>query len=376
MTTATTKKAKKGIVGKFVWTGILVAIPAGVLWVANLPYPVIRSSVSKNAPILLTPSYMSLDQHYRLALTALEQAEQLIEEATSAADLTLGEQHLQESRKHLDALPTSFANDWSEYKYWWYEGRLSIYGLNQARSKAGLLEAKVFQERNAQTLLTSQTQTLLAAKQQYQQATTATDKQIAIAAWRSALNQLEQVPRETLAGKTAQNQLQSDQQELKELIGANAGNERINALITAAKQFSWQAAKYSQKPPHSAAKWREIENLWEQAINRLQEISAEDVAGYAEAQRLLAIYQANLSQVKVRRQAEVDSVEALEAAQRETESLLASIPANPQDLDRSQVNSRLQGIINQLEKVQPGTTVYAKGQELMLSAKNKLQQLQ
>ncbi len=38
--------------------------------------------------------------------------------------------------------------------------------------------------------------------------------------------------------------------------------------------------------------------------------------------------------------------------------------------------SRIQEIINQLEKVHKGTTAYLKAQELLLSAKNKLKQLQ
>ncbi|MEH2242199.1 hypothetical protein [Nostoc sp.] len=122
--------------------------------------------------------------------------------------------------------------------------------------------------------------------------------------------------------------------------------------------------------------WQQIENLWIEAIERLKEIPAKDVAGYTEAQKLLAIYEANLGQVKVRRQAEADAVEAMELAQREIESLLASIPANADYGERNRGLSQLQSIINQLEKVQNGTTAYLKAQELLLSANNKLRQLQ
>jgi hypothetical protein len=45
-------------------------------------------------------------------------------------------------------------------------------------------------------------------------------------------------------------------------------------------------------------------------------------------------------------------------------------------VDRNRVLSQLQSIINQLEKVQNGTTAYLKAQELLLSANNKLRQLQ
>ncbi|MEH2334031.1 hypothetical protein [Nostoc sp.] len=369
-------KAKRGIGSRLIWIAILIGIPVGVIWVANQPYPVIRRPVMLHAPFLLLPSYISMDNHYRQALVSVEQAEQLIEKATSPADLALGEQKLQETQKHLDKLPTSFVNDWSEYRYWWYDSHFSIYGFNAFRSKVGQLEAKVFQEKNAQSLLTDNMQTLLNAKQQYERAATATDKQTATAAWQTALNQLEQIPGQTLAGKTVQNQLDTYKHEFQEVIGLAAGNDRISALITAARQFSWQAAKAGQNPPHTVTEWQQIENLWIEAIERLKEIPSKDVAGYTEAQKLLAIYQANLGQVKIRRQAEADAVEAIDAAQREIGRLLASIPADAHDVERNRVLSQLQSIINQLRKVQNGTTAYLKAQELLLSANNKLRQLE
>ncbi|MEH2462499.1 hypothetical protein [Nostoc sp.] len=369
-------KAKRGIGSRLIWIAILIGIPVGVIWVVNQPYPVIRRPVMLHAPFLLLPSYISMDNHYRQALVSVEQAEQLIEKATSPADLALGEQKLQETQKHLDQLPTSFVNDWSEYRYWWYDSRFSIYGFNAFRSKVGQLEAKVFQEKNAQSLLTDNMQTLLNAKQQYERAATATDKQTARVAWQTALNQLEQIPGQTLAGKTVQNQLDTYKHEFQEVVGLAAGNDRISALITAARQFSWQAAKAGQNPPHTVTEWQQIENLWIEAIERLKEIPSKDVAGYTEAQKLLAIYQANLGQVKIRRQAEADAVEAIDVAQREIESLLASIPADAHDVERNRVLSQLQSIINQLRKVQNGTTAYLKAQELLLSANNKLRQLE
>ncbi|MFN6461583.1 MAG: hypothetical protein RMZ41_007000 [Nostoc sp. DedVER02] len=51
-------------------------------------------------------------------------------------------------------------------------------------------------------------------------------------------------------------------------------------------------------------------------------------------------------------------------------------PVDANDVKHNRVLSQLQSIINQLEKVQNGTTAYLKAQELLLSAKNKLRQLQ
>ncbi|MBE9199561.1 MULTISPECIES: hypothetical protein [unclassified Nodularia (in: cyanobacteria)] len=373
-------KTNKGIGSKLgtklIWIAILLGIPAGVLWVVNLPYPIIRRPMMQNASFLLLPSYISIEQNYRQALASMEQAEQLIEKPTSTADLALGEQQLQQTKIYLNNLPVGLINDRREYPYGWYDWRFSVYGLNAARRQVGQLEAKVFQEKNAQTLLTEHSQAFQNAKQQYQQATTVADKKSAIAAWRSALDNLEEIPGQTLAGKTAQSQLDVYKRDFQEVVGLAAGNERVSTLITAAQQFSWQAAKAAQNPPHTVTEWQQIENLWSQAINRIKLISSEDVVGYAEAQKLLAIYETNLGQIKVRRQAEADSVQALAVAQRQIESLLASIPTDPQNLQRNRVISQLHSIINQLEKVQAGTTVYLKAQELLLSANNKLKQLQ
>lgn len=343
---------------------------------ANLPYRVIRRPVARTAPILLLPSYMSVEANYRQAIASVEQAEQLIENATSPADLNLGEQKVKEAQKNLDALPIWFLNDWPEYRYWWYDWRFNIYAFNTASTKIGQLDAKVFQEKNAQILLTDSEQTLNKATQQYQEASTPTDKQAALASWRSAIDQLKQIPSVTLAGKTAQAKLENYQRDFQEVVGLAAGNERVNTLIESARQFSWEAAKAGQNPPHPVAEWQQVEKLWEQAIARLQQIRSDDLTGYAEAQKLLAQYSTNLGQVKIRQQAEQDSVASLQQAQSKIQRLLAATSTDVNSVDRHRTISELQGIIYDLEKVQNGTTAYLQAQALLLSATNKLNQLQ
>lgn len=369
-------KSKGGFFSKLAWAAILLGIPIGVVWVANLPYSPIRRSVADKAPILLLPSYMSWDDSYRQAIASLEQARQLIDNPTSPADLDAGEQALKVAQDNLDALPLWFVEDWVEYRYDWYDWRFTPAGFRAARAEVGELQAKVFQQQNAQTLLAEGEGAIAAAKQQYQQAATPTDKQAALAAWRSALNQLEQVPSVTLAGMTARTKLDAYHQDFQEVVGLAADNERTITLIFAAQQFSWQAAKASQNPPHTVAEWERIEGLWREAIVRLEQIPAQDLAGYAKAQESLATYQSNLGQIRVRKQAEADSVQALEQAQARIESLLRYTPTDANSLDRNRTISQLQGIINQLAKVQNGTTAYLKAQELLLSAQNKLKQLQ
>ena len=367
---------RRGIRSKIIWAALLLSgIFSLVVWVANLPYPMIRRPVARTAPILLLPSYMSMDSHYRQAITSAEQANQLVNNATSPADLDLGEQKVKEAQKHLNALPVWSLDDWPEYTSWlgW---RFSIYNFQTTRAKVGQMEAKVFQEKNAQTLLIQDENALNTAKQQYQQASTATDKQAAIAAWQSAIDQLEQIPSPTLAGRTAHEKLDASKRDFKEIVGLAAGNERISELIEAARRFSWEAAKTGQNPPHTVVEWQQIEHLWQQAINRLGEVPSQDLVGYAEAQKLLATYETALGEVKIRQQAEQASVSNLEQAQSQINYLLANTSTNVKAMDRNRTISQLQSIVNQLEKVQNGTTAYLKAQELLLSANNKLKQLQ
>jgi hypothetical protein len=57
-----------GIVAKMTLLLAFIAGSAGIVWLANLPNPIIRKSVAKTAPILLIPSFMSMDYHYRGAI--------------------------------------------------------------------------------------------------------------------------------------------------------------------------------------------------------------------------------------------------------------------------------------------------------------------
>lgn len=347
-----------------------------MLWFINLPYPPIRRPVARVAPILLLPSYMNIDEHYRDAIALVKQAEQLVNEATSHADIELGEQKMIQAQKSLDALPIRFLYDFPEYRSWWYYWRFSPSQFDSARARMGELEAKVFQEKNARILLVEAEQALVQAKQQYAQATTSTDKQLAVGVWRSALDRLEKIPVATFAGRTAQQQLVASQREFEETVGLAAGNQQIASIIEAARGFAWQAAKLGQNAPHPSEEWRQVESLWQEAITRLERISPSDVVGYAEAQRLSAIYRSDLAQVRIRQQAEADSAQALKMAQHKIQALQASIPDNPKELDRNYTISQLQGVIDQLKRIQSGTTVYLEAQQLLMSAQGKLDALQ
>ncbi len=355
---------------KIIVVALLCGVPIGVIWLANLPYALIRRPVAATVPILLLPSYISLDQNYRLAITTLEQAQQLIDYATAATDLDLGEQKLHQAQKSLDALPVGWVSDLFYADYSGYDWRFSTSNFNDARAKAGKLQGKVFQEKNAQNVLFEAEQSLAAAQQKYPQAKTIVDRHTAIAQWQTAIDQLEQIPGETLAGKSAQQRLSAYQRDFQETVGLAAGNQRTLMLFSAAREYSQRAAIQGQKPPHTTEEWQQIAGLWEEAIAQVELVSQDDT-GYAEAQKMRAEYQQNLGQITIRLRAEEQSVRIFEEAQREKVELFA-IVATP--TSHAYIKSRLQSIIDQLERVQNGTTVYLEAQSLLVSAQSKLSQ--
>lgn len=369
--------------GKFIrrlkWTVVLVGIPVGALAIANSPFPPLREAVSDKAPVLLLPSYLMMDHSFRQAIALVEQSRQLIDSPTSAADLELGAQKLKQAQSHLDSLPISLTRDqWIAdwYGYGWFGPRLTIASLNRSRADVGRLEAKVFQEQNAQGTLEQVQVALNEAKQQVQEAAIPVEKQGAIAAWKEALDQLQQLPPDTLAGKTARQLLTTERQNFEAIVGQTFGDQQTSAVITAAKGFALQAAQLSRNPPHPAEQWEQIEGLWQQAIARLGEIPRTDPNSYAEVQRMMATYSGNLAQIQIRKQAEIESFRALQQAKNDYARLIESLPAGGSGLDPNVAIGRIQAIMNSLDRVQSGTTAYTEAQTWMRSAQKKVQELQ
>ncbi|MGK7905205.1 MAG: hypothetical protein AB4352_28110 [Hormoscilla sp.] len=360
--------------GKMKWPAALLLGAAGLFYVVNLPYPMIRWPVARTAPLLLLPSYMSMDRNYRGAIASIEQADQLVNKATSAVDFELGTQKVKKAQAHLDALPVWFLGYYPQryctlFSCTW---QFTLDEFESARKRVGRMEAKVYQEQNAQTLLTEGTAAVNKAKQQYQQAQDAAEKQEAIAAWQGGMDLLNQIPSQTLAGRMSQTQLAAYRRDFLQVSSQATASQRSDSLIAAAKQFGWAAANAAQNPPHTAAEWQEIGRLWQQAIDRLKRVPLGDPA-YVDAQQKLAQYQQNLGVTRTRRQAENESVTALRRAKAEIVQWQTLAGSNP---NRGLLASKLQSIINQLEIVQPGTTATAEAQELLKFARTKMLELQ
>lgn len=357
------------------WKGIFGVVAflvgaTGVVWVLNLPFPMIRWPVAKTAPFLLMPSFMSMDHNYRQAIAKVEQADQLVNNATASADFDLGSVKAKEAQKHLDALPVWFLGYYPK-SYCTFFGctwRFTFDEFEAARKNVGRMEATIFQQKNAQEQLTKVETALKIAKQQYAQAQIAAERQKASVAWQSAIDQLDQIPAETLAGKLAQKKLEVAKRDFQAVGGVATGSQQADNLIEAAKEFAMSAALASQKPPHPVLQWQKVVSLWEKAIQLLEKVPL-DNPGYLDAQTKLAQYESNLGTAKIRLEAEETSTEALQKAKYLIAQWQKS--AASEAPDRGYLMGQLREIINDLESVRPGTTAYAEAQKLLQFARNK-----
>ena len=368
-------KANKapGLFDKIIFAGGFLGAGAGIIWLLNLPFPMIRWPVAKTMPILLLPSFISMDYNYRQAIALVEQSDQLVNKATAAADFDLGETKAKQAQKHLDALPVWFLGYYPETycSFFGCTWRFTLDEFQAARKNVGRMDAQIFQQKNAFTQLSQVEQALTTAKQEYQQAKNAADRQKASINWQSAIDKLNQIPAETLAGETAKKKLQAAERDFQAMGGVATGSVRADNLIEAAKEFALSAAVASQKPPHPAAQWEQIAGLWEEGINRLKMVPV-DNPGYLDAQTKLAQYQKNLGIAQIRRQAEKDSATVLQ----EAKSLFANLQKDVNSQNSGNSLSQLQEIINKLESVKPGTTVYPESQKWLQSARKKQQEWQ
>ena len=344
----------------------------GLVWMLNLPYPMIRRPVAKTAPIILLPSYLKMDRNYREAIANVEQADQLVNQATSLEDLKLGQEKVNQAQKNLDALPVWFLGYEPQlYRTWFNFGwKFTLDEFKAARSKVGRMEAKIFQEINAYTELEQAWQDIQQAKQDYQQAEDVVTKQQAISAWQAGIDRLERLPVNTLANEQAQASLTAYLRDFRNISGLVAGNDRTNKIMAVAQQFYTKATDRCSGLAHSANYWLECIKLMNRAIANLEKVPLED-AGYLAAQTLLAGYESDLGEMRIRYQQEESSQKAYESAQQ----AIANLPKSIDQYNRDRIAREILMIINQLERVKPQTTVYPEARSMMNFANKKLKQL-
>lgn len=233
------------------------------------------------------------------------------------------------------------------------------------------MDAKIFQEINAFENL-SQTQTeIQQAKQAYQQSFDTAGKQQAIALWQTGIDKLRQLPPDTVANRQAITAHQAYVRDFRQVSGLVAGNNRTNKLIAVVKKFQSKANDSCSQSFHPVHRWQQCMGLLDRAIKQLGKVALED-EGYLEAQTLLANYEAELAEMRIRQQEESDSQRAYELAQ----SIITNLPKTINQANRDRTANQILTIINQLEKVQPDTTVYRDSLMIMSFTNKKLRQLQ
>ena len=242
--------------------------------------------------------------------------------------------------------------------------------FKQARAEVGRMDAKIFQEIDAYTKLEQAQQDIRQAKQSYQYAENTTAKQQAISNWQAGIDLLNHLPTRTVAKEQARNSYDAYIRDFRQISGLVAGNNRTNKVINVARQFHSKAAAGCASPPHSVNRWQECANLLNRAIEILEKVSLED-DGYLETQTLLATYEAELSEIRIRQQSESSSQRAYDLAQR----AIADLPKSIDEHNRDRTARNILTIINQLEKVKPNTTVYNDAVITIEFANKKLKQL-
>ncbi len=349
----------------------------GLVWLVNLPYPMVRRPVARVAPMLLLPSYLKMDRNYREAIAHGEQADQLVNNATSAADIELGAEKVKLAQDNLDQLPVWFLG-YEPVKVCQFMGgcswRFTFDEFQQARAQVGRMEARVFQEKNALTELTTAEEQIQTAKASYEQALTPTEKQTAINQWQSAINQLTLIPPETLAGNQTTNRLRNYEQEFQQVAGQAAGSNQTQTMVMAAQQFANRADQTIAQAPLTTNQWQEVLTLYTEAIQRLNTVTPENPQ-YLAAQTFLAEYTETIGKIRTNLAAEQGAVQKFDQAQSQIQNLLTNLPTANDGQSRNVIKGQITQIIAQLQKVEPGTTVYGQAQTLIKQAQERAQQL-
>ncbi|MDJ0844353.1 hypothetical protein [Crocosphaera sp.] len=356
-------------------TTVTTAGLIGLISLVNLPYPMIRRPVSKVAPLLLLPSYIKMDHHYREAIAHVEQADQLIHHVSSFDDIKLGEQKVKLAQENLAQLPVWFIG-YEPKRYcemFSCSWQFTIDEFEAARRKIGRMEAIIFQQKNAFNTYQEAENNLQQAKQNYHQATEREQKQTIITTWQQSLDELQQLPPHTFAANLVSSKLNSYQRDFQSVTGTITEKEKTNTIISAARSFALSATKLCENPPHSSDQWQECQQLWQKAINRLESISQED-QGYLESQELLAEYETNSSVVKLQSKAEKESSQTLEMAKKNIQTLQEQFANGVQPNQRQVFISKMQGNMEQLKQVKAGTTAYEEAQKLLKFAQAKMQE--
>ena len=341
------------------------------LAIVNLPFPGIRETIGKKAPILLLPSIASWDHHYQEGMVNLQKAEQLIQNAKHPNDLDLGDRELKSAQSHLNALPLQGFENYNDSYYCSFRNcrwQFSSWEIQQRRESAGRTEAILSQERNLQSQLKESTDKIAHLQKNYPKATNATEKQTILTQWEQEISQINLLNSNSLMGRIANTEQNRIRIDFQKITGLNQAKNQSGKLMEGAVPFALSAQKLTEGKSHTVAEWQAIARQWESAIAQLQSIPVEN-PDYVQSRKVLADYQQQVERAKIRSNEENNASTLLQR----TESQINTLVRNHTSLNRDQAKSELIAIEADLKKIPSGTTAYDQAQDWLRSLRKRLE---
>ncbi|MGF1493985.1 MAG: hypothetical protein ACFBSC_16330 [Microcoleaceae cyanobacterium] len=366
------------VLGQVLWGGTILCGIGGLVWLVNLPIPLVQNFTHQNAPLLLLPSYLTTDRLYSKAAQSLIQIEQQLLAAKDERVISDSEVKLKAAKASLDKLPKRFLGRRPDQYCSIVQCRwdFTVQEYEAAQSQLQKLQAKISQEKEAQSKLNQAQAALEKAQQQYQQPDPSVTRKTAFISWQTALEQLKQVPPQSIAGQAAQQQFQTANQQLQTEVQDIVQSQQTGLILAIAQQYAAKAAGAAQSPPHPVAQWDKAIGFWQAAIQQLEQVSdviPEDDPNYSTIQAKLQEYRSNLEVLQTRRQEEQNSVEILKQAKQMIQEWRKL--AHSKDPSLRSLRYRLGQVIDKLEGVAAGTTVYAETQDLLRATRYTRSQL-
>lgn len=134
--------------------------------------------------------------------------------------------------------------------------------------------------------------------------------------------------------------------------------------VMTALQIAQTAAEKSQNAPHPVQTWREVQQLWREAITLLETVPA-DSPVHLWSQRKRGEYEANLGAINHRIRVEQEAQERIEAARDVATVAEAREAAATSVANWKSVFETWQVVVNALKNIPQGTMAYAEAQQLL-----------
>jgi hypothetical protein len=134
--------------------------------------------------------------------------------------------------------------------------------------------------------------------------------------------------------------------------------------VVAAVQKANVAAEKSQNSPYPVTTWREVQQLWQEAIALLETIPS-DSSVYLLSQRKRSEYEANLTAINHRIRVELEAQERIDAARKVANVAEAREAAATSVVTWRSARDTWQVVVNALKNIPQGTMAYAEAQQLL-----------